>query len=348
MRQAVRELGQTIVMVTHDPVAASYADRALFLADGRIVDDMAEPSPDRCSTASRASTAADSTDTHRPRRPEHHVSPHAQRAPREEAATAHHRLAVMLGVAFMAGTLVFTDTLNHTFDSLLRRRLRGHRRLSSAASPSSIDSTAATDPAIDATVVDTVAQADGVAGAEGDHHRLRPDRRHDGKAIGNPGMGAPTFGETWIDRRRAQPVPARRRPRARGARRDRHRPALSRQGATSRSATTSACSPRPGANDFTITGIADVRRRRTRPAVHQPCCSPPTDAQTLSPSPASSTRSLSSRADGRHPGAAAGHDRRDRARRRRGAHRRRDHQGDARRRQGRTSAFFNTFLLVFA
>src|SRR4051812_23163833 len=37
MRSAVRELGQTIVMVTHDPVAASYADRAVFLADGRIV-----------------------------------------------------------------------------------------------------------------------------------------------------------------------------------------------------------------------------------------------------------------------------------------------------------------------
>jgi len=47
MRLAVRELGQTIVMVTHDPVAASYADRVLFLADGRIVDEMAEPTPDR-------------------------------------------------------------------------------------------------------------------------------------------------------------------------------------------------------------------------------------------------------------------------------------------------------------
>ena len=35
MRQAVRELGQTIVMVTHDPVAASYADRVVFLADGQ-------------------------------------------------------------------------------------------------------------------------------------------------------------------------------------------------------------------------------------------------------------------------------------------------------------------------
>jgi putative ABC transport system ATP-binding protein len=43
MRRAVDDLGQTIVMVTHDPLAASYADRILFLADGRIVDEMSEP-----------------------------------------------------------------------------------------------------------------------------------------------------------------------------------------------------------------------------------------------------------------------------------------------------------------
>ena len=46
MRLAVRELGQTIVMVTHDPVAASYADRVVFLADGRIVDELVGPTPD--------------------------------------------------------------------------------------------------------------------------------------------------------------------------------------------------------------------------------------------------------------------------------------------------------------
>jgi putative ABC transport system ATP-binding protein len=46
MRAAVREFGQTIVMVTHDPVAASYADRAVFLADGRIVDDLDAPTAD--------------------------------------------------------------------------------------------------------------------------------------------------------------------------------------------------------------------------------------------------------------------------------------------------------------
>lgn len=43
LRRSVTELGQTIVMVTHDPVAASYADRVLYLADGRIVDEMHKP-----------------------------------------------------------------------------------------------------------------------------------------------------------------------------------------------------------------------------------------------------------------------------------------------------------------
>lgn len=47
LRHAVDRLGQTVVMVTHDPVAASYADRIVFLADGRIVDEMLEPTSDR-------------------------------------------------------------------------------------------------------------------------------------------------------------------------------------------------------------------------------------------------------------------------------------------------------------
>jgi putative ABC transport system ATP-binding protein len=46
LRRSVDEFGQTIVMVTHDPGAASYADRVLFLADGRIVDEMAGPTAD--------------------------------------------------------------------------------------------------------------------------------------------------------------------------------------------------------------------------------------------------------------------------------------------------------------
>ena len=47
MRRAVDEMAQTIVIVTHDPIAASYADRIVFLADGRIVDEMEHPTADR-------------------------------------------------------------------------------------------------------------------------------------------------------------------------------------------------------------------------------------------------------------------------------------------------------------
>jgi len=47
MRRAVNELGQTIVMVTHDPVAASYADRVIFLADGKIVNEMLAPTAEK-------------------------------------------------------------------------------------------------------------------------------------------------------------------------------------------------------------------------------------------------------------------------------------------------------------
>ena len=47
MRQAVDQFGQSFVMVTHDPGAASHADRVVFLADGHIVDEMADPTAER-------------------------------------------------------------------------------------------------------------------------------------------------------------------------------------------------------------------------------------------------------------------------------------------------------------
>ena len=46
LRRAVDDLGQTIVMVTHDPHAAAYADRVVFLADGQIVSELVEPTAD--------------------------------------------------------------------------------------------------------------------------------------------------------------------------------------------------------------------------------------------------------------------------------------------------------------
>lgn len=47
LRRSVSELGQTVVMVTHEPSAAAYADRVLFLADGQIVDEMTQPTAER-------------------------------------------------------------------------------------------------------------------------------------------------------------------------------------------------------------------------------------------------------------------------------------------------------------
>jgi putative ABC transport system ATP-binding protein len=46
LRRSARDFGQTIVMVTHDPNAASYADRVVFLADGQLVDELRNPTPE--------------------------------------------------------------------------------------------------------------------------------------------------------------------------------------------------------------------------------------------------------------------------------------------------------------
>ena len=46
LRRSVRELGRTIIMVTHDPAAAAYADRVVLIADGRIAGDIADPTPE--------------------------------------------------------------------------------------------------------------------------------------------------------------------------------------------------------------------------------------------------------------------------------------------------------------
>ena len=47
LQRSVDEFGQTVVIVTHDPVAAAYTDRVVFLADGRVVDEMADPTAER-------------------------------------------------------------------------------------------------------------------------------------------------------------------------------------------------------------------------------------------------------------------------------------------------------------
>ena len=194
MRRAVREMGQTIVMVTHDPVAAAYADRALFLADGRIVDDMANP--DR-----------------RPRpRPNQATrpTPHEQRD--QELITMLHltlrelaakklrllttAIAVMLGVAFMAGTLVLTATISKTFDGLFADGYAGTDAY--VRGTSEIDAEfGAQRPRLDASIIDTIKQVDGVAAAEGKVSGYAQLVDDSGEPVGDPGQGAPTFGESW-------------------------------------------------------------------------------------------------------------------------------------------------------
>ncbi|MEU6929359.1 ABC transporter ATP-binding protein [Streptomyces sp. NPDC046385] len=58
LRRAVDGLGATVVMVTHDPVAAAYADHVLFLADGSLVDTLARSTPDRIAARMTALTSA--------------------------------------------------------------------------------------------------------------------------------------------------------------------------------------------------------------------------------------------------------------------------------------------------
>ena len=58
LRRSVDRLGQTIVMVTHDPVAAGFTDRVVFLADGRVVDEMREPTSERVLDRMKAFDAA--------------------------------------------------------------------------------------------------------------------------------------------------------------------------------------------------------------------------------------------------------------------------------------------------
>ena len=58
LRRSVDEHGQTVVMVTHDPVAAAYTDRVVFLADGKVVDEQRDPTRESVLEAQTALAAA--------------------------------------------------------------------------------------------------------------------------------------------------------------------------------------------------------------------------------------------------------------------------------------------------
>ena len=113
------------------------------------------------------------------------------------AATA---LAVMLGVAFMAGTLVLTDTIGRTFDDLFGDVFEGTdavvRREAAFSSP---EGQGDQRGRVDASLVRTVAAVDGVAEADGTIQGYARLVDKEGEPVGDPGMGAPTFGGNWSD-----------------------------------------------------------------------------------------------------------------------------------------------------
>jgi putative ABC transport system permease protein len=106
-------------------------------------------------------------------------------------------IAVMLGVAFMAGTLVLTSTISKTFDGLFTDGYAGtdaYVRSTSEINPEF----GMQRPRLDASIVDTISHVDGVAAAEAKVSGYAQLVDADGKPVGDPGQGAPTFGETWM------------------------------------------------------------------------------------------------------------------------------------------------------
>ena len=174
MREAVDDLGQTTVMVTHDPIVAGYADRAVFLADGKIVDEMLEPT-----TGPRARPYEEL------RRVRHG---HMWRVTVKGLLAKKLRLvltsiAVVLGVAFMSGTFVLTDTLGAVFDDLFSQQAEDIDAVVRAQQVLSDDEQgfAPRNP-VPESLLATVESVDGVARGGGfgvrDRQRRRARRRH--------------------------------------------------------------------------------------------------------------------------------------------------------------------------
>ena len=106
-------------------------------------------------------------------------------------------LAVLIGVAFMSGTLILSATLTKTFDDMFASALEDTDGLVRAElafeSPDGIE----IRPRIDESIVDAVAAVDGVAVAQGDVWGVAQVIGRDGEPVGDPEMGPPTLGASW-------------------------------------------------------------------------------------------------------------------------------------------------------
>ena len=159
LRQAVDEFGQTVIMVTHEPHAASVADRIVVLRDGEVVHDGAGPGrrgrarPDEGRRRSVTKLALKGLLSRKLR----------------SVLTG---FAVVIGVAFVVGTLVFTDTIDESFKNLFERTQQGVDVAIEARQ--AVKSDFSVPPTMPA---DTLAEGRGHAGRRGRRGR-RQLRRH--------------------------------------------------------------------------------------------------------------------------------------------------------------------------
>ena len=174
LRGAADDLGQTVVMVTHDPVAAEYADGVVFLVDGRIALSA------RPSVLDRMSMFKLTVQNLRARK-------------RRFVGTF---VAIVLGVAFLSGTLVLGDTLTANFDRLFADANAGTDVVVRSSIDIPADDLQSGRGLIPASVVAQVAAVDGVAAAEPQVSGYGQLIGRDGKAIG--GNGPPTLAGNWI------------------------------------------------------------------------------------------------------------------------------------------------------
>ena len=115
-------------------------------------------------------------------------------------------LAVMLGVAFMTGTLVFTNTIGRTFDNLFADVYKNTDTVVRAkAAFDGPQNSGEQRGRVSASLVDQIRRVDGVKAAEGDVFGYARLVDKNGEAMGNPQMGAPTIGGNWWDNAELNP-----------------------------------------------------------------------------------------------------------------------------------------------
>jgi putative ABC transport system permease protein len=105
--------------------------------------------------------------------------------------------AVVMGVAFMSGVLTLTDTMNKAFDDLFADVYRDTDAVVRSSRELGDEATGGVRAQVDESLVDEVAAVDGVAAAEGNVEGYAQVIDREGDVVGDPAMGAPTFGANW-------------------------------------------------------------------------------------------------------------------------------------------------------